>query len=194
MRFSAIILSGGNGERFSGDKKKQDIFLSGKPVWKWVSDTCEDHFDDIVIVGMDVPGGKTRQESCKIGINNVSGDYVVIFDAVRPLVTPFQIECIKGAVLEHPSVTFGIEPVDTIYDDGDYKRSGLIALQVPQAFDLNSLRMAHKHTNMENATDDTVIFKEYWDVKPKILEGGRNLYKLTYKEDLPILESLCKTI
>jgi len=192
MKFCAVILANGTGTRFGEDELKQNIMLKDKPVWKWVYDTAQEHFEELVVVGKDVAGGDTRQESVKIGINAVHGDYVVIFDAVRPLVTHEQIEQIKEAVEEHFTVSFGIEPADTILDKGEYKRSGLVSLQVPQAFNLAMLRAAHEMTKMNNATDDTIIYAEHWGKPPKILEGGCNLHKITRPMDLQIIKSLCK--
>jgi 2-C-methyl-D-erythritol 4-phosphate cytidylyltransferase len=116
----------------------------------------------------------------------------VIFDAVRPLITHDQIEHIKKAVIKHPSISFGLEPADTIYFNGTYQRKGLIALQVPQAFDLKKLREAHAKTKLENATDDTIIMHECFGICPEILNGGANLLKITRQSDLQIIESLCK--
>jgi len=194
MKFAAVILAGGISKRFGSEEElKQNIMLNGKPVWKHVYDTAESHFDEIAIVGKDVPRGETRQESVSNGIFSIDDcDYVVIFDAARPLVTHEQIEEIKKEVIESCSVSFGVEPTDTILYEGNYRRSGLIALQVPQAFWLDMLRAAHEKTHLKNATDDTIIFEDMFGVKPKILTGGANLYKLTDKDDLKILKALCE--
>ena len=184
----AVILAAGKGKRFGC--KKQFVDFMGRAVWLWVYESAVSLFDNVIVVGIDVAGGKTRQESSLIGIRQSNADYVVIFDAARPLVSEKQIIAVKKAVLKHPSVSFGMEPTDTIYDGEKYARKGLIALQVPQAFDRDMLLRAHLKTKIKNATDDTIIFKDVHGIKPKILEGGKNLHKLTVKEDLDILRAL----
>ena len=185
---SAIILAAGNGKRFGG--KKQFIEFMGRPVWRWSYDTAANLIKDIVVVGINVKGGKSRQESVCIGLEKTKGKFVVIFDAARPLVTEKQVSQIIKTVEKYPSVSFGILPSDTIYENGEYKRSGLMALQVPQAFNRKMLLEAHRQTKIKDATDDTKIFLEVHGIKPKIIKGARNLHKLTVKEDLNILRML----
>ncbi len=185
---SAIILAAGNGKRFGG--KKQFVEFMGRPVWRWSFDTAAKLIKDIVVVGVDVKGGKTRQESVHIGLEKVKGNYVVIFDAARPLVTEDQVRRIIEAVHKHPSVSYGTLPSDTLYKNGKYMRKGLIALQVPQAFDRRMLLRAHRNCDFNNATDDTMIFFQAYGIKPKMLQGARNLHKITVKEDLNILRML----
>ena len=57
--FGAIVLAGGNGERFQG--KKQFYIINGKPLWKHVYDKIHNVLEDnnIVVVGVDVPGGNS---------------------------------------------------------------------------------------------------------------------------------------
>jgi 2-C-methyl-D-erythritol 4-phosphate cytidylyltransferase len=188
VKISGIILAAGNGIRFGG--KKQFIKFHGKPIWKHSYDTAKAVLDEVVVVGVDFPGGKTRQKSVRIGLERVTGDKVVIFDAVRPLVTREQIELIVMKVIQYPSMTFYTKPTDTIYRGYTYEREDLKALQVPQAFDTELLKSAHAKTTLENATDDTSIMLNVHDILPHLIEGGRNLYKLTYAEDIFILNAL----
>lgn len=59
--FGAIVLAGGNGERFQG--KKQFYIINGKPLWKHVYDKIHNVLEDnnIVVVGVDVPEEKPEQ-------------------------------------------------------------------------------------------------------------------------------------
>ena len=195
-KFSGIILAAGDGLRFG--EKKQFVKLKGKPIWKWSYDVAKKCLDEVVVVGVDFNGGNTRQESVKIGLEHITGDKVVIFDASRPLVTEEQVERIKEAVLKYDSVSYGMEPSDTIYSCppifiySDWSRKELIALQVPQAFDTKLLREAHLEYNNTNKTDDTILMYRAFRCSPKIIEGGINLYKLTYPEDLKIIKALCQ--
>jgi len=190
-KFSGIILAAGDGLRFG--KKKQFVKLKGKPIWKWSYDVAKKCLDEVVVVGVDFPGGRNRRESVRIGLEHITGDKVVIFDASRPLVTEEQVERIKEAVLEYPSVSFGITPSDTMFTlDYRWEREDLVALQVPQAFNTKMLKGAHKHNKRLKATDDTILIYKKYDIMPHIIEGGINLHKLTYPEDLKIIKALCE--
>jgi len=194
--YSGIILAAGDGLRFG--EKKQFIKLKGKPIWKWSYDVAKKCLNEVVVVGVDFKGGKTRQESVKIGLEHITGDYVVIFDASRPLVTEEQVERIKEAALIYSSASFGITPSDTIINTSNkdkefewLKRENLIELQVPQAFNSEMLRKAHI-TDEINATDDTILFTKKNLCGSQIIKGGVNLHKLTYPEDLKIIKALCQ--
>lgn len=189
--FSAIILAAGNGTRYG--KKKQFEILQGKEIWRWTYETVFPLFDDIVVVGIDLPGGQTRQESVNIGLKVTHGKYVVIFDAARPLVTREQVETIKATLTKgYKSVGYYLLSSDTIImDDKRYlDRSRLKRLQVPQAFDREMLIDAHKRTKLKNVTDDCRLMQEVHDIDPFLILGDINLHKLTYPGDLAILEIL----
>ncbi len=189
MKYSGIILAAGSGVRFGNTK--QFVRLNGKPVWRWSFDVAKSCLDEVVVVGIDFPGGYCRRESVKIGLDYISGDKVIIFDAARPLVTRDQIEAIKKQVATYPSVSFGVRPTDTIYLDGCYYRSDVYMLQVPQAFDTAILKLAHATLDAVDYTDDTRMVYLNSGIKPIILDGGNNLYKITYPDDLKIVEVLC---
>jgi len=191
-KISGIILAAGNGKRF-GLKKQFKSFL-GRQVWKWSYEVAKSVLDEVVVVGVDFNGGKTRQKSVKIGLKHVTGDKVIIFDAARPLVTEKQILAIKKAVSVWDSVSFATRPTDTIYCRRKYFRENALSLQVPQAFDTNLLRLAHKKTKRRNATDDTILMLEEFGIEPMFIEGGKNLHKLTYQEDIKILKILYEDI
>lgn len=188
-KFSGIILAAGNGSRFG--QKKQFLNLNGKPVWKWSYNVAKKCLDEVVVPGITMKGGETRQESVRLGLEAITGEYVVIFDAVRPGVTVEQVEKIKKEVVKHNSVSFAVPLRDTVYCDGDYKRIGYVSLQVPQAFNTEMLREAHKKTFID-ATDDTILFYLRHKILPKLIEGGTNLYKITYPGDLEIIKAILR--
>ena len=61
----AVVLAGGKGERFRG--QKQFCELKGKPLWQHVNDKIHAvmQSDNIIVVGIDIPGGETRTESVR---------------------------------------------------------------------------------------------------------------------------------
>lgn len=190
----AIVLAGGNGERFQG--KKQFYKINGKPLWKHVYDKVHAVIknDNIVVVGVDIPGGDTRTGSVIYGIQNLSPSTtrVIIAEAARPLVTKKQIEEIL--LDHHPSSTFVMPLVNTVIKrEGSYlNREDLYELLVPQAFDFQLLKEALDSGQFKNMTDETRVMFDYHGIKPYFIETTENLVKVTYQRDLSVIESLIK--
>ena len=80
---------------------------------QYASDACRKVSDDVIVVGVDVPSGDTRQKSVFNGIHKVKENRVVIVEAARPLVASEQIKVI--AEVNYPSVSYAIKSTDTIF-------------------------------------------------------------------------------
>ena len=193
----AIILAGGSGERFG--KKKQFIEFAGKTLWRHVYDKTLKVMpkENVVVVGVDIEGGKTRSFSIINGLKyfykkNSEYNKVIILEAARPLVTEQQIKILiketdKSATYIMPLVNTVIKRNGTFCNREDY-----YDLLTPQCFDYKMLYAAYNVEKDWNLTDETRLMYETYGIKPKFIEGGQNLIKLTYKKDLPILEHLLK--
>ncbi len=190
----AVILAGGKGERFQG--QKQFYLLDGKPLWKHVYDKVFDvlNNNNIIVVGVDVPGGKTRTDSVIKGINKLSNntERVIIAEAARPLVTREQIREILFD--QYPSSSFVMPLVNTVIKrDGNYlDREMMYELLVPQAFDFSLLKDALNSGKFKNTTDETRVMFEYHGIKPHFIETKENLIKVTYQRDIFVINSLFK--
>ena len=189
----AIILAAGEGSRFGS--KKQFTLYKGKMLYEHVLNTMEKCIsrDNIVVVGVDIPGGSTRSESVFKGLKFLSNkniDKVIIAEAARPLVTVKQIEEILNT--QYKSNTFVMPLVNTVvYRTGVYiNRNDLYDLLVPQSFDFNLLYKAYMTGKYKDYTDDTRIVFEEYNIKPHFILTGDNLYKVTYKKDLAVLDSI----
>lgn len=186
------MLAAGKGTRYH--ETKQDVLFHGKPLWRYSYETALRIFGEerIVVVGKDIPGGKTRTGSVKNGLLALPADTerVVIIEAARPMVTETQIR--QLAECAFPSVSFVRPLVNTvIYRDGRFiNRSELYDLLTPQAFDYKLLLAAYESERFEDVTDDTRIMDEYHGIKPHFIETENNLYKVTYPGDLDIIESI----
>ena len=191
VRFSCILLAGGTGVRFGS--QKQYAMLNGTEVWKYAYKQCLRVADEVIVVGRDVSAGKTRQESVKNGLTQVTNPVVVIVEAVRPLVTSEQILTLAKQVSgEFPSWAYAMPSNYTIYDWNSQKhlnREYLYFVQVPQAFKTSLLIHAHQLAS-STYTSDTQLMDEVFGYNPKFLFGGMNLHKITYKEDLKMIEGL----
>ena len=191
----AIVLAGGKGERYG--TQKQFINFIDRPLWKHVYDKVSGIFpaENIVVVGVDIEGGKSRSFSVINGLkyfynSKQSINKVIILEAARPLVTQEQI--LELLATPSKSVTFVMPLVNTIIRrDGTYQnREDFYDLLTPQAFDYSLLYQAYLCNKEWDLTDETRLMYEAYNIKPTFIKGGQNLIKLTYAKDLPILEQL----
>ncbi len=140
MKAAAVIVSAGRGDRLPGEKKKQFLSLSGKPVLCHTLDKFEGcpsiDFIHLVVapedidytlkeivepfryrkIGEIIPGGKLRQDSVKNGIDSLRGEVeiVVVHDGVRPFVSPRIIEDSICAAKQFKAVVVAVPVKDTI--------------------------------------------------------------------------------
>jgi len=226
IKADAVIVSAGKGERFREGKKKQFLPLAGKPILAHTFDPFEaspiirsiflvvGHEDmdyclrEVVEkygcrkVSQIVPGGKTRQESVKKGIDAVPGDsdIILIHDGVRPFVTKEMIEeSVRGA-RQFKAVVFAVPVKDTIkrvQSDGTVlqtlERESLCQVQTPQAFQARMIREAC-HRAVEDGfvgTDDASLV-ERLGVKVHVLPGSYTNIKITTPEDLVLAHFIAK--
>lgn len=192
-----IILAGGSSTRMGGPIKKQFIQFHGKELWRYLYDTACEVLprNRIVVVGIDIPGGATRSESVKIGLDwiaqNGECDRVVICEAARALVTLKQLKEIIN--YNSQSCCYVNPVVDTIIltDKTYLTRSDCRHLVSPQAFDFKLLYNAYRNCDLsEMRTDETRLMNDTYGIKPDFLEGGENLFKVTYPKDIVILEAI----
>lgn len=192
-----IILAGGSGTRFGGSVRKQFLEFHGKELWQHMYETAISIVpkENVVVVGIDIPGGATRSGSVKNGLDWVAGKgnckKVIICEAARALVTKQQLQDI--AAIESPSCCFVNPVVDTvILTDKTYlTRSECRHLVSPQAFDFDLLYKAYTDCDLsEMRTDETRLMNDTYGIKPDFLEGGENLYKVTYPKDIAVLEAI----
>lgn len=125
---AAIILAGGQGERFGKEGGKQLVEIAGKPILTWSAEAfdavgdiglmvvvCpEDRHEEYLRRAIDpfpfvtpivvAPSGSIRQESAFSGLEFVPDEYefVVIHDGARPLISPelilHTINTLKGNI------------------------------------------------------------------------------------------------
>lgn len=191
----AVILAGGQGTRYQ--KQKQFELLNGIEMWKHVYQKTIKVVrpDNVVVVGVDVEGGKTRSESVQIGLNKLSKNCrrVVILEAARPLVTVEQIKKLLDADKE--SITFALPLVNTVIgrDCTYYNRNDFYDLLTPQAFDYELLKRAYDTGKYIDTTDETIVMFMEYGIKPHFILEGENLLKVTYKRDMEVIEQMLRS-
>ena len=221
-----IILAAGSSTRFGGEIPKQFSKLAGKLVIEHTIDIFENHplIDEIIVVVNPqfrfyveeivtknnfrkvkkiLNGGKTRQESSKIGVFSIDDDddaYVLIHDAVRPFVSDKTISEVIRMLHEYESVDVAIDATDTVImrdETGTVvrdipDRSKLMLGQTPQGFRLSVIQEAYKRfeENPLKVTDDCGLVVGYGLGRVGIVKGERFNIKITYPEDLYLADKI----
>ncbi|MFD9481125.1 2-C-methyl-D-erythritol 4-phosphate cytidylyltransferase [Streptomyces nojiriensis] len=153
-----------------------------------------------------VPGGETRQESVRAGLDALPPDItsVLIHDAARPLVPVDTVDSVVEAVRDGaPAVVPALPLADTVKEVepgrhgepepvlGTPERARLRAVQTPQGFDLATLRQAHAAIAVdgEGATDDAGMV-ERLGVTVMVIPGHEEAFKVTRPLDLVLAEAV----
>ena len=219
-KVSALIVAGGVGSRMGADIPKQFLKLFGKPVIAHTIEAFEknDCIDEIVIVTLEdyivfckdivdsfgfskvkkiVSGGSTRQESVYKGLMEITGEYVLIHDGARPIVSQKVIENCVGTVTTSSACAVGVKVNDTLKIADDNKiitstpdREHMYSIQTPQAFSTSEITEAHKFAVESGfvGTDDAVLY-ERLGKNVKIVEGDYSNIKITSPIDISIAEA-----
>ncbi len=224
-KITAIVLAAGSGSRMHSDTKKQFMEVDGKPVvWYSLNAFENSAVDEIILVvpegereyaqtefvdkygfkkvAMVITGGAHRYDSVYHGLEHTTGDYVLIHDAARPMITNDIIErCIDGAK-EYKACVAGMPVKDTIKEVDEAKnvintpaRDTLYITQTPQAFEYDLVHESYIKlfgAGDQNVTDDAMVVEQFGKHKVKFVEGSYENIKITTPEDLLIAEALLK--
>ncbi|MFF4320504.1 2-C-methyl-D-erythritol 4-phosphate cytidylyltransferase [Streptomyces sp. NPDC001568] len=153
-----------------------------------------------------VPGGETRQESVRAGLDALPHDVtsVLIHDAARPLVPVDTVDSVIEAVRDGaPAVVPALPLADTVKEvepggPGEPEpvvatpeRARLRAVQTPQGFDLETLLRAHREIAVlgEGATDDAGMV-ERLGITVVTVPGHEEAFKVTRPLDLVLAEAV----
>lgn len=196
----AILVAGGSGIRFGGGKHSAE--LGGRPLWAHAEAALRvGGASEVVIVG-DRPGwiagGERRRDSVARGLGSVPDEvpFVLVHDAARPLASSDLV----GRVIDRLRIgdAAGVVPAvpvrDTLkqtHEDAvvvTVDRSALVAVQTPQGFRADVLRMAHAAGD-DDATDDAMLLEAIGEVVVTVAGEPNNL-KITFPEDLDLAESV----
>ena len=221
MKVSAIVPAAGIGARMGADKKKQFLTIRNIPIivhtLKKLSQ-CELIDEIIVVSGREdkeiiesfineyklekiseiAEGGETRQQSVRNGVLKAKGEYVLIHDGVRPLVSDEEIkEAILGG-FEYEAAATGIPLSDTIKlsDENGFSlktlpRENIVRIQTPQVLSKKLYEKASAYAFENNIeTTDDISLAEILNIKPKITRGSIKNIKITRPEDIEIAEKL----
>ena len=223
----AIIVAGGKGTRFGGNRPKQFLEINGTPIIVHTLRQFEhaQEIDRVVVavpaeevntfrsvveesrlekVSQVVAGGDTRAQSVKCGLASIEAAHLVaVHDAVRPLVTPEEIDQVvlaannSGAAILVAPVSDTIKEVDHNWIVRTVARAQLRRALTPQCFRFDILKRAY--ADLEeieslriDVTDDSFLV-ERLGVPITIVEGSARNIKITNEEDLAVAETLLKS-
>ncbi len=208
----AVVVAAGSGARFGAPK--QFAPLRGRSVLEWSLDTARQACAGVVVVlpadqaaapdpawkaDAFVPGGATRSESVRAGLEAVPAgtDVVAVHDAARPLAPLGLWRAVIDAVLAGADAAIPAAPVtDTVKEVGDgghlvtLDRSRLVAVQTPQAFRLSVLKEVHRPG--AEATDDAALVEAAGGTVELVPAPTHNL-KITSPADLLVAAALLET-
>jgi 2-C-methyl-D-erythritol 4-phosphate cytidylyltransferase/2-C-methyl-D-erythritol 2,4-cyclodiphosphate synthase len=217
QKAAAIIVAAGSGSRLGGQVPKQFLPLGGKPVLRWSVEVmlrCNKIADVIIIAPPDsveqtgallpanprlrvIPGSPiSRTESVRAGLNTLSAAppaKVLIHDAARPGLTLDVLEELLTA-LDTASAACPALPVSDALKDTSaggirsVPRDSLVRVQTPQAFRWDAITSAYAATT-DAAVDDLALVEAH-GAKITLTPGREALMKITYPEDLAVIEKL----
>ena len=215
----AVIVAAGTASRMGGIDKVMAP-LNGEPMIVRTVRTFQqsDVIDEIIVVTREdlireimglcaglskvkavVAGGRSRQESVLAGIYTLSKrmKLVAVHDGARPLVTWDVIDrAVRGANTYGAAVP-GVAVKDTVKEikggivANTPQRDKLRAIQTPQVFDVDLLRVALKKAQQEGTvvTDDSLAV-ENMGMSVKIVTGDERNMKVTTPMDLKLAQML----
>lgn len=212
MRYSALVLAAGSGQRMKlGYNKVFYELANGKTVLDQTlslfqeDDRCKQivlvcSTNDIMRISSQyvsgkvvvVLGGETRQESVYNGLKAVHEENVLIHDGARPWVSKKSIDALLGKLEEHPACLLMVPAKDTVkvVEKGvvkeTLKREQLWMAQTPQAFDTRLIISCYKRAADLGiqATDDAQVVELTCDMPVLCVKGSYENIKITTKEDV----------
>ena len=219
MNYSVIIPAAGCGSRMGAEVPKVLLRLSEAASSPSIIQRAVDIFVDdpqcvsvVVCVPPEwrerhkvalIPGGATRQESVRLGVESLSasvvragGDLratcVLVHDAARCCVSRDVIHRVVEGVRLNGAVTAAVPVPDSLCRVADgavssfVDRDSVWAIQTPQGFLLDELRSAHFAARTDGfvALDDASVVARIRDVR--VVEGDRLNIKVTHPQDLGV--------
>lgn len=215
MKQSVIITAGGIGKRMGSELPKQYIPIKGFPIlmhtirkfreynsgiqivvslprdymqmWK---DLCEKYNFDIQHEITE--GGKERYHSIKNALRSVTGEVVMIHDAVRPFVSIQTIINVVEKARTHNAAIPVLPIKDTLrkgtkVNSKHQDRSEFWSVQTPQAFKLELIQKAYQIPYSNAVTDDASLV-EAMGMQVSLTDGNEENLKITTPFDLVLAE------
>jgi 2-C-methyl-D-erythritol 4-phosphate cytidylyltransferase len=218
MKVGAIIAAAGAGRRMKTDRPKQLLILNGTPILihtirkfeaaavihHMIITAPRESLDEVRhLVGQAgiqklikvVEGGERRQDSVAIGLEQLESGttLVAVHDAVRPFVSPREIENVVTQAERIGAAILAVPIVDTVKHaerdlvESTLTREHLVLAQTPQVFRIELLRAAFESAKKDEyyGTDESSLVERLGhDVA--IVRGSERNIKITRPSDLTL--------
>lgn len=222
MSVAALIVAAGRGSRLKGNIAKQYLALNNNTILRETVKNFTEHpqvdYVTVVINRKDlnlykksiknlkvtnpVEGGKTRQDSVRLGLNSLKKIFpkkVLIHDAARPFIEKKYITKIISELDKKPGAVLAIPVTDTLklFKKKSnalitISRKNIVQSQTPQGFHYDKIRKAHNNLTKYRVTDDAAV-AEKAKIPVKIIKGDPKNFKITTKEDYMRAKEIAKT-
>jgi 2-C-methyl-D-erythritol 4-phosphate cytidylyltransferase len=217
MKGSVIITAGGIGKRMGTDLPKQFLEIQGKPILLHCLEKFHS-FDPALEIIITLPadwmsywtellktfqceiphrvstGGQERFHSIQMALSQCTGDFIMVHDGVRPLVSHETIQrCIEGlahseSVIPVLAVKDSLRALTTtgseMVDRNAYK-----LVHTPQCFKAELLKKAYQTSFHEGMTDDASVVGLIGP-EPFLVKSNEENIKITTSSDLAIAAAL----
>ena len=219
-KFHALIPAAGFGSRMESQLPKQYLPLLGRPILHWALEVFLNHsrIDSVILVlspeddlwaknALQHPkltvlncGGETRAESVLNGLHAsediASEDWILVHDAARPGLTAGMLNHLLDELADDSvGGLLAIPVADTLKRDDNAgrvanteSRENLWRAQTPQMFRYAILKEAL--IKASDAPTDEAQAVEALGYKPKLVTGQLRNMKVTYAQDLALLEAI----
>ena len=215
-RLWALIPCAGNGSRSGAVGPKQYQQIAGKAMVLHTLDafaaverlsgtlvvvSVGDDFFDALSVPVEPCGGATRAQSVANGLDALlqrgalSADWVLVHDAARCLITPEQINTLIDACLpDSVGALLALPLPDTLKAGKDgrvaatLERGDKWLAQTPQMFRIGALKAALLAAG--DAVTDESSAMEWMGLRPLLVTGSAQNFKVTYPQDFALAESV----
>ena len=213
--FDVIYLNGGIGQRINLGYPKQFALLNGIPIiiygleelrqCKNINKIILPTAPEAVKKTMDIldsynitnylicENGKTRQSSVYEGLKHVETENVLITEAVRPFIN--QNLLMKIILNDNENVIPRNKTIATLINNNGtcLNRDFCGMVQMPQRFNTELLKVAHKKATHNNYTDDAQLMADTIEnFSPEVIKGIEQNIKITSPLDLYIAEAIIK--
>ena len=211
-----MIAAAGSGQRLGAGGPKALVEVAGRSLLDWSLEAFRgaSTVAEIVVAAppgeedavaergvVAVTGGEHRSESVAKALELCGGEIVVVHDAARPLVTPGLIDAVVEELAEADDaagVIAATPVIDTVKQareglvEKTLDRSGLWAVQTPQAFRAEALRVALSEPDrLPDATDDAMLVERRGG-RIRIHSTSPENIKVTTPFDLGVAEMLLR--
>ena len=211
---SVILLMAGKGRRMNYKENKILMEIDNKPLFMYplntffslgvevicvISKDDEDKIVPLLPKGVKYTyGGVERGDSVYNGLKLSTGDYVLIHDAARALISKECINKIINNIDNNRAILTYLAVKDTIKEKKEDKlitlnREALVAAATPQCASREILLNAYEKAKSDNLhfTDDIALIEKYYpNIKIDLIEANPEDFKITTQLDYQLAKLL----